>query len=102
MYLPWSKLEELSRWLEASSDRELGMSFSSVGSGTEAQPISKQAIILQSPKVSVAIEIRALRRSRIAKVTVERTCINDALEPWLPFWRRFREVMKIRGFVLKS
>jgi hypothetical protein len=55
-------------------------------------------IILQSPKVSVAIDIVARRSLDLAQVTVERTCINDSLEPWQPYWRRFRALMAAQGY----
>ena len=62
--------------------------------------MTKKTIILQSPKVSANIEITARSGSTTAKVNVNRTCINDALEPWLPFWKRFRAAMKSRGYAI--
>lgn len=49
-----------------------------------------RTIIFQSPEVSVVIHVRTRRGSDTARVEIERTCINDALEPWRPFWSDFR------------
>jgi hypothetical protein len=94
--LAWSDLPKLDALLEHSK-RALGMSYSFVESGLSGQPFRKKTIILQSPKVSVAIEIVAHRSADVAKVTVGRTCINDSLEPWQPYWRRFRALMAANG-----
>jgi hypothetical protein len=102
MPLQWTKVEELSRWLAGSSEKALGMSYSSVSSGLVNKPITARTIILQSPKVSVNIHVTARSGSRTAKVTVNRTCYNDALEPWLPYWKRFQKVMRSRGYALKT
>jgi hypothetical protein len=98
--LPWSKVEELSHWLETSSKKTLGMSFARVDSGDEGKPMTEKTIILQSPKVSVNIHITAVSGSARAKVAVNRTCYYDALEPWRPFWTRFRLAMKDRGYTI--
>ena len=100
--LPWSKVTELHEWLEASSETNLGMSFSSVGVADGPNlPLKEQTIILQSPKVSVNIEITAKSGNSVAKVVVNRTCYNDDLEPWLPYWHRFRTALRLHGYVLK-
>lgn len=94
--LAWSDLPKLNALLQR-SEGALRMSYSFVESGLTGQPFRKKTHILQSPKVSVAIEIVARRSADVAKVTVERTCINDSLEPWQPYWRRFRDLMAANG-----
>jgi hypothetical protein len=49
-----------------------------------------RTIIFQSPEFSVAIKVETRPNSNVARVTVERTCINDALEDWRPHWDGFR------------
>ena len=97
MHLAWSDLPKLDGILQ-SSEKVLGMSYSSVESGTTGQTSMRKDFILQSPKVSVAIEIVAHRSENFAKVSIERTCINDDLESWRPYWRRFRALMASKGY----
>jgi hypothetical protein len=99
--LAWLDRAKLGVLLQG-SNKALGMSYSWVESGLTGQPSNKKHFILQSPKVSVAIEVLALRSSDLAKVTVERTCINDSLEAWQPYWRRFRALMAAKGYPVRT
>lgn len=98
--IPWDKVPTLKSWLDQHSEKSVGMSLSSVESGQTGKPFDKETLILQSPKVSVAIHIVARGGSSTAHVTLERTCINDAFEPWPPYWHRFVSSMKVAGFAL--
>ncbi|RYG87169.1 MAG: hypothetical protein EON59_08205 [Alphaproteobacteria bacterium] len=55
---------------------------------------------LQSPKVSVGITAEWKPGRRAAKLQVERTCINDDLEPWLGYWSGLKRALKARGYRL--
>lgn len=57
----------------------------------------RRIIIFQSPQVSVAIYVVTERGSGTARITVERTCINDALEDWKPYWKAFRRFLDSKG-----
>jgi hypothetical protein len=96
--IPWAKVPSLKSWLEQNSEKSFGMSLSYVESGRDGEPFDKETLILQSPEVSVNIIIVAERGSATARATVERTCINDAFEPWPPYWHRFLSGMKAAGF----
>ena len=96
--IPWDKVPALKSWLDQHSEKSVGMSLSSVESGQTGKPFDKETLILQSPKVSVAIYIVAKGGSSTAHVTLERTCINDAFEPWPPYWQRFVSGVKAAGF----
>lgn len=102
LHVPWSQVEELSSWLQASSDKTLGMSFARVDAGYEGKPMTKKVIILQSPKVSVNIHITARANRNSASVEVMRTCITDDFEAWWPYWMRFKSAMKTKGYRLAS
>lgn len=95
--LAWSELPKFDAWLQR-SERTLGMSYSSVESGLTGQPFRKKTIILQSAKSSVVIDVVARRTSALAEVTVKRTCFDDSLEPWRPYWRRFRAMTAAQGY----
>lgn len=97
--IPWAKVPSLKSWLEQHSEKSFGMSLSSVESGQDGKPFDKETLILQSPKVSVIIIIEAKSGGSTARASVERTCINDAFEPWPPYWHRFLIDMKAAGFV---
>jgi hypothetical protein len=57
----------------------------------------ERTIIFQSPQVSVAILIDTQRESTIARISVNRTCITDALEDWKPYWKAFRKFLDSKG-----
>ena len=96
--IPWGKVPALKSWLDQHSEKSIRMSLSSVESGQTGKPFDEETLILQSPKVSVAIQIVAKRGSLTAHATLERTCINDAFERWPPYWRRFVSSTKAAGF----
>ncbi|MGI8405688.1 MAG: hypothetical protein ACR2OE_13165 [Thermomicrobiales bacterium] len=98
--VPWRKVPALKSWLDQYSEKAVGMALGSVESGQTGKPFDKETLILQSPKVSVAIYIVAKFGDSSAHVTLERTCINDAFEPWPPFWRRFVSSIKAAGYAI--
>lgn len=100
--LRWDQVKALHQWLQSSSETEIGMTFSAVASGPNSRVMTSETIILQSPKWSVAITIAAARSNQGAVVTLERTCMADYLEDWRPFWRRFYEAMRNRGYFLND
>lgn len=100
--LPWSKVRSLETWLGTFSEKEMGMSAWSVAFGDKGDADEQIQLILQSPNVSVAITIKVVKRRSIALVTVERTCIVDYLEPWLPYWLRFLDAMRKEGYVISD
>jgi hypothetical protein len=53
-----------------------------------------RTIIFQSPEYSVVINVETQRNSDVALVTAERTCIDDALEDWRPFWSEFTRFVR--------
>ena len=55
-------------------------------------------LLLQSPKVSVAIEVKIWREKPFAIARVDRTCVSDAFERWAPFWWRLHNVLVRHGY----
>ncbi|MGQ2930151.1 hypothetical protein EEB18_015305 [Sphingopyxis sp. OPL5] len=78
------------------AEPDLGMSTASVVGDTI------EIYILQSPRVSVMIQTIRKPGSDSAFVSVERTCITDALEDWQPYWDRFLSALSARGLRLEA
>ena len=52
---------------------------------------------LQSPKVSVLIRVVWQPGAVVGVASIERTCIDDNLEDWEPYWERFLAAMTEQG-----
>lgn len=52
----------------------------------------------QSPKVSVAISAEWIKGQRLARLSVERTCYTDDLEPWRQYWDGFLGALRRAGY----
>ena len=64
---------------------KIGMSTWGTGLD-ERGKILAQTLGLQSPKVSVSIQADWKPGQRAALLSIERTCIDDTLEPWRGYW----------------
>ena len=98
--LPVGGAAQLEDRVGAFAERQLGMSVGAVAfeDPGERPVLRTRNLILQSPQVSVAIEIRTSNRNNRAMITVERTCINDAWEPWRPYWRDLQNFLRTNGY----
>ncbi|AQA00266.1 hypothetical protein BWQ93_18725 [Sphingopyxis sp. QXT-31] len=52
---------------------------------------------LQSPKVSLLIRVTWRPGASVGVASVERTCIDDNLEDWEPYWDKFLTAMTEQG-----
>ena len=69
------------------------MTLSEVQS-SDSSGLRDRIMIFQSPQVSVNIEILTQRASDIARITLNRTCITDALEDYRPYWKAFQNFLR--------
>lgn len=97
--LPDDDIKKLEAAFEKLSTR-VGMTTWGVGSSEGGRTLS-QTLGLQSPKVSVSITARWKPGKRNALLKVERTCINDDLEPWAGYWRKVRSELTQAGYRLQ-
>lgn len=74
-------------------DKVTDMSLAEVVS-SNGDMFERRIIMFQSPKVSVVIEVHTAAGNHIALANVHRTCINDALEDWQPYWMAFLDFLK--------
>ena len=80
-------------------DKVTNMSLSEVVS-SNGDAFERRVIMFQSPKVSVVIEVHTGAARHTALVAIERTCYNDALEDWQPYWLAFRNFLNRSGLQL--
>jgi hypothetical protein len=73
-------------------DKVTDMSLSEVIS-SNGDVFERRIMIFQSPKVSVAIEVHTMAGKNTSLATIERTCYNNALEEWQPYWLAFRRFL---------
>jgi hypothetical protein len=79
--------------------RQAGLSPGGVGMDDPHDPAAHSyEVILQSPQVSVGIIVMMAARSPDAYAYVARSCITDALEPWEPYWARFRAFVAAQNY----
>lgn len=97
--LPDDNIAKLEATFEKLSSH-VGMTTWGVGSSEEGRTLS-QTLGLQSPKVSVSITARWKPGQRNALLKIERTCINDDLEPWAGYWRKVRIELGQAGYKLQ-
>jgi hypothetical protein len=97
--LPDDNITKLEAAFEKLSTR-VGMTTWSVGSSKEGRTLS-QTLGLQSPKVSLSITARWKPGQHNALLKVERTCINDDLEPWAGYWGKVRNELDRAGYKLQ-
>jgi hypothetical protein len=97
--LPSDDIGELEKSFDASSKR-IGMTTWAVGSELHGKVLSK-TLGLQSPKYSVSITADWKPGDHHALLKVERTCINDDLEPWEGFWSGLRGELAEAGYQLR-
>jgi hypothetical protein len=74
-------------------DKVTDMSLSEVVS-SNGNVFESRILMFQSPRVSVVIEVHTLAGKNIALATVDRTCVNDAIEDWQPYWVAFLDFLK--------
>ncbi len=81
----------------------LGMSAGRVESEDPYRqpPLLARNLILQSPEVSVAIDVRTSNLTSNADIAVTRTCYSDAHEEWRPYWYRLRRLLRAWGYRLE-
>jgi hypothetical protein len=92
-------ISKLEKSFEASSKR-IGMTTWAVGSELHGK-VSSKTLGLQSPKYSVSITADWKPGDHRALLKVERTCINDDLEPWKGFWNALRGELVEAGYQLR-
>lgn len=83
--LPSDSIEALERRFTVIST-QVGMETWGTALSDQSGKIEHQTLGLQSPHVSVSIKAKWQPGQRFAALTVERTCYNDALEPWRGYW----------------
>lgn len=98
--LPQDDVKALERAMFAAAPRINMTTWAVVGSQGDGE-ISSHNIGLQSPEVSVAIDAIWEPGWKHAKITIERTCYDDALEPWEGLWSSFLREMKEAGYEVK-
>lgn len=80
---------------------QLGMTTWAVTSSEHGRLLAKD-IGLQSPEVSVSIEASWEAGTNEAVVQLQRTCINDSLEPWEGYWSGFLDGLNIAKYEVVS
>ncbi|KTE08919.1 hypothetical protein ATE71_13425 [Sphingopyxis sp. H115] len=98
MALPTRDIEALEQRFELVAPK-IGMTTWGVA-GDDGRGIRDVTLGLQSPKVSVSITAEWRTGQKAAFLQVERTCINDALEPWQPYWKHFLSELREAGYVV--
>jgi hypothetical protein len=98
--LPDDDIDRLGQQFEQLS-KIIGMTTWSVGMTSGKGVREALTLGLQSPKVSVAITADWKPGLRAAKLQVERTCVNDDLEPWPEYWSGLKRELKGRGYRLR-
>jgi len=78
-------------------DGVAGMMMSETGRISPDHIFRTRTLLFQSPEFSVVINVRTVLGRDHASVNIERTCINDALEEWEPYWRAFRQFLDREG-----
>jgi hypothetical protein len=97
--LPTRNIEALEQRFELLAPK-IGMTTWGVA-GDDGRGIRDVTLGLQSPKVSVGITAEWRTGQKAALLQVERTCINDALEPWQPYWKHFLSELREAGYVVR-
>lgn len=82
------------------ASRKLAMSVGGVGmEDPHKKPILRTSnLILQSPDVSVGIEIKSSNRTDRAYVTIARQCYYNAIVPWEPYWMALTGFFQRQGY----
>lgn len=83
---------------------KLAMSVGGVGmEDPYKKPILRTSnLILQSPDVSVGIEIKSSNRTDRAYVIIERQCYQNAIVPWKPYWVALTGFFRRQGYRMVS
>jgi len=98
--LPSGGAAQLEGQIKAIARTRLGMSAGVVSyeDPYKTPPLSGRVLMLQSPDVSVAIDIETTNRDSRADIRVERTCYYDAQVPWQPYWRALQDFLRASGY----
>ena len=96
--LPTRNIEALERRFGLVAPK-IGMTTWGV-EGNDGRGIRDVTLGLQSPKVSVSITAEWRTGRNAAVLQVERTCINDSLEPWQGYWKNFLSELRKAGYAI--